>query len=72
MDNVPHKHHMLPVWFFIGIVLTLYGVMIFLEGLYELSHPPGTVLETLHPAIWWGLVMMAVGLIFALRNRRPL
>ena len=71
MDNQPQKHRMLPVWFFIGIILTLYGVMIFAEGLYELSNPPGTVLESLHPAIWWGIIMVAVGLIFTVKNRRP-
>ena len=71
MNNQPQKHLMLPVWFFIGIILILYGVMIFAEGLYELSHPPGTVLESLHAAIWWGIIMAAVGLIFTVRNRRP-
>jgi len=71
MDTEPHKHRMLPVWFFIGIILVLYGVMILLEGLYDLSNPPGTVLEQLHPAIWWGIIMMVVGLIFTLKNRRP-
>lgn len=71
MDTEPHKHRMLPVWFFIGIILILYGAMILLEGLYDLGHPPGTVLERLHPAIWWGIIMMVVGLIFTLKNRRP-
>ena len=71
MDNAPHKHRMLPVWFFIGIVFVIYGVMIFVQGLYDFSHPPGTVLEKLHPAVWWGALMVVVGLIFALRNRRP-
>ena len=71
MDNEPHKHRMLPVWFFIGIILCVYGVMILAEGLYELSHPPGTVLENLHSAIWWGALMIIVGVIFAQKNRHP-
>jgi hypothetical protein len=71
MDSEPAKYRMLPVWFFIGIILTLYGVMIFAEGVYDLSHPTGTVLENLHPAVWWGIIMTAVGLIFTLKNRRP-
>jgi hypothetical protein len=71
MDTEPHKHRMLPVWFFIGIILILYGFMIAIQGFYDLSHPTGTVLERLHPAIWWGIIMMAVGLIFTLKNRRP-
>ena len=37
---------MLPVWYFIGVVLIIYGVMIFAQGIYDLSHiPSGTVLE---------------------------
>jgi hypothetical protein len=30
------------------------------------------VLENLHPAIWWGIFMAVVGLIFTVKNRRPL
>jgi hypothetical protein len=71
MDNEPQRHRMLPVWFFIGVILILYGIMITLEGVYDLSHPPGTVLESLHPAIWWGIIMVVVGVIFTLKNRRP-
>jgi len=62
---------MLPVWFFIGIILTLYGVMIFIEGLYDLSHPTDTVLGNLYPAIWWGAIMAAIGVLFVVKNRRP-
>ena len=69
--DAPEKHHMLPVWFFIGIVLAIYGVMITVQGLYQISHPAGTVLEDLHPAIWWGAIMAVVGLMFAIKNRRP-
>jgi hypothetical protein len=71
MDEEPQKHRMLPVWFFIGIILTVYGAMIFAQGLYDLSHSTGTVLENLHPAVWWGVIMAIVGLIFAVKNRHP-
>lgn len=62
---------MLPVWFFIGIILTIYGVMIFIEGLFDLSHPTGTVLANLYPAVWWGAIMAATGVLFVVKNRRP-
>jgi len=65
------KRHMLPVWFFIGIILAIYGIMIFVNGLYELGNPPGTVLENLHAPIWWGAIMFVVGVIFVVKNRRP-
>jgi hypothetical protein len=72
VDVADHPaHHMYPVWFFIGIILTIYGAMIFVNGLYEVSHPPGTVLENLHAPIWWGAIMVVVGVIYVVRNRRP-
>jgi len=71
MDNEPQKHRMLPVWFFIGVIFVIYGVLILAEGLYELSHPPGTVLQNLHSPIWWGACMIVVGVIFVQKNRRP-
>ena len=75
MNNDPTSgtdHKMLPVWFFIGAILAIYGVMIVIEGLYELNHPPGTELENLHAPIWWGAVMTIVGVafIYKLSSRR--
>ena len=60
-DPQPHIHHMLPVWFFIGLILLIYGVIICGTGIYELSHPPATVLANLHAPIWWGTVMAVAG-----------
>lgn len=71
MDNPPQKHHMLPVWYFIGVVLIIYGVMISAQGIYQISHPVGTVLESLHAGVWWGALMAVVGVIFVQKNRRP-
>lgn len=63
MDQ-PEKRHMLPVWFFIGVILLIYGVMIVATGIYELSNPPSTVLANLHAPIWWGAVLAVVGGIY--------
>jgi hypothetical protein len=69
MDVTPHKHPMLPVWLFIGVLLLIYGVTMFANGIYELTHPPGTVLEELHAPIWWGAIMAVVGAVFVSKNR---
>ncbi len=53
--------HMIPVWFFVGMILAVYGVIILITGIYELSSPPSTVLANLHPAIWWGALLTALG-----------
>jgi hypothetical protein len=53
--------HMVPVWFFVGVILLIYGVIILATGIYEFSHPPSTVLASLHPALWWGALLTVVG-----------
>lgn len=62
-----HDHGRIPIWFFIGVLLTAYGVLIFGAGLYGLSHPANVVLDELHIGIWWGLLLLAVGLFYVLR-----
>ncbi|PYV14915.1 MAG: hypothetical protein DMG21_16815 [Acidobacteria bacterium] len=55
---------MIPVWFFIGVQLLIYGILIFFSGLSEFSHPPDTVLSNLHAPIWWGALLVAIGGIY--------
>jgi hypothetical protein len=55
------EHHMIPVWFFVGILVFLYGILIFITGLAEWSHPPDTVLASLHAPVWWGGIMIVMG-----------
>jgi len=55
------NRHIIPVWFFVGALLFVYGVLIFASGLTEWSHPPDTVLAGLHAPVWWGFLMAIVG-----------
>ncbi len=64
MDEKPREHHIIPVWFFVGVILLVYGVIIFITGILEYSHPPATVLSQLHPAIWWGALLVVIGGIY--------
>ena len=57
-------HRIIPVWFFVGLILLIYGVIILATGLYEFSHPPATVLSHLHPAVWWGALLSIVGGVY--------
>ncbi len=61
----------IPIWFFIGVLLTIYGVMILSYGLWELAtgHTANVVLANLHAPVWWGALMLALGLFYALRFR---
>lgn len=63
------KHHIIPVWFFVGILLLVYGALIFATGIYEISNPPVNriVLYDLHANVWWGGVLFILGLFFSLR-----
>jgi hypothetical protein len=63
----------IPVWFFVGLLLTLYGILILGSGLAEWSHPPATVLSNLHAPVWWGALLIAVGATYsiAFRPRKP-
>jgi hypothetical protein len=58
------KHHIIPVWFFVGVLLFIYGVLILASGILEFSTPPTTVLGNLHPAIWWGALLTIIGAIY--------
>ena len=64
LEDNPRKKMPLPVWFFVGMILAIYGVMILITGILEFSHPPATVLARLHPAIWWGCILCVVGVLF--------
>jgi hypothetical protein len=62
-------HGRLSIWFFIGVLLTLYGVIILATGLYELGSPPThrVVLYQLHASVWWGALLLVIGLIYFIR-----
>lgn len=59
----------LSIWFFIGVSLAVNGAVIFGRGIYELMYPPEhpVVLSALHANIWWGGVLLILGLFFSLR-----
>ena len=54
------------IWFFIGLLLTIYGVLILVSGLYDLMAGVrrDTVLANLHVGIWWGALLTVIGLIY--------
>jgi hypothetical protein len=62
---------MLSIWFFIGVLLLAYGVLICGAGLYELSSPPEhpVVHAELHAGIWWGALLLVLGGIYTFRFR---
>lgn len=65
------ERHSISIWFFIGSLLSVYGVLILGTGVAEWVHPQPTtvVLSDLHLAIWWGAGMLVLGLVYAVRFR---
>jgi FtsH-binding integral membrane protein len=57
-------HHIIPVWFFVGVVLLIYGVLILGTGIAQYSSPPPTVLNHLHAPIWWGAILIVIGAVY--------
>ena len=58
---------MISIWFFIGISLAVNGALILAAGIYQLVHPPASpdvVLFNLHANVWWGALLLAIGLIY--------
>ena len=59
------------IWFFIGVLLTVYGVMILGYGLWELisGTVANVVLANLHAPVWWGATMLLLGIFYSVRFR---
>ncbi len=61
----------IPIWFFIGCVLTLYGVIIFASGIYQWINPPPpdkmVKLWNYHADVWWSAMMIIFGLVYVIK-----
>ncbi len=54
------------IWFFAGVMLLAYGIVILAAGLWEISHPLAhpPVLAQLHAPIWWGALLAIAGAVY--------
>ncbi|HUB20594.1 MAG TPA: hypothetical protein VL990_18280 [Acidobacteriaceae bacterium] len=59
------------IWYFSGILLLVYGLLILATGIWELSHPLANppVLSDLHAPIWWGGIMALGGFFYTVKFR---
>lgn len=63
-----HTQGMISIWFFIGILLLVYGALI-VAGTLLVAPPAGVVLGNLHAGIWWGGILFLVGLFYTIHFR---
>lgn len=63
--------HFISVWFFIGLILTIYGFLVLATGIYDLYFPlqNQVTMAQLHIGIWWGGGILFFGLIYLVRFR---
>ena len=59
------------IWFFIGVLLSVYGLLILGNGILEMvsGQLANVVLANLHASIWWGGLLAALGLFYAVSFR---
>ena len=62
----------IPIWFFIGVLLVIYGSMILGYGVYEwLDRKLSAAgqLTNLHTPVWWGGLLAALGVFYVVKFR---
>jgi hypothetical protein len=65
-----HRPGMLSIWFFVGVLLLAYGILILGSGLLNYSTPPpNVVLSDLHADIWWGALLLIMGAFYTFKFR---
>jgi hypothetical protein len=54
------------IWYFIGLLILVYGVLILGAGVQEMVSPPANplVLAELHVGVWWGALLVILGGIY--------
>jgi len=62
MEPTSRPREPLPIWFFVGVILLVYGVLVIVGGTLEQTRP--TVLAETRPALWWGAIMGLFGAVF--------
>jgi len=58
--------HRISIWFFIGALLSVYGLLITGAGVWNVYYPSGLpqALAHLHAAVWWGALLLLLGAIY--------
>ena len=62
----------LSIWFFCGILMLAYGLVLVFTGISEFHNPPQNEvllpwLQPLHPTLWWGAAMTVFGGFYSIR-----
>ncbi len=62
--------HGISIWFFIGALLTVYGIIVLVASLLPASGAEAhVVLANLHAGIWWGALLLGLGVMYVVLFR---
>jgi len=63
------QEHQVPIWFFIGIILLVYGLVIAATGIYGWVVPPEHRVDMYeyHADVWWGILLTLTGAFYTIR-----
>ena len=73
-----HEHQSdsseLSIWFFCGVLMLAYGLVLLVTGVLEFHNPPPNEillpwLQPLHPTLCWGAVLTVLGGFYTVRFR---
>jgi len=61
---------MISIWFWVGLVLTVYGIIITGTGVYYIFEPAAIAGKIGgNTNLWWGVIMLVAGVIFMLLGK---
>ena len=76
IGHTPHavKKPGLSIWFFVGALCLMYGLVLLPLGIWQFSHPSETELRLplllkLHTTFWWGVLLTVFGGFYAIQFR---
>lgn len=65
-----HGRNLISIWFFIGVLVLVYGVIILGAAFFaDHSGERRVVLQELRVDIWWGILMTVLGLVYTIKFR---
>jgi len=61
MSNENEGKLPLPIWFFVGVILLVYGILVIVG---QVMDPGGNPTQVGKPGYWWGTIMIVAGAVF--------
>ena len=67
----PEQKGMKPIWYFVGWMLMMIGILIVTAGIMNLyiTLPATSVVSRIHPDLWWGGLITILGFFYIWWNR---